>query len=323
MFNLNNDVLNKERRKLFPKIDSITKRLSLFSLNHLKKQNPYKFYNTFYNKYFYKKAPSHSSNSKHYLSLISSSRNYYFSLPIKFSFSCENFSPKNERDIELNKLNEKESEKNSYSKKKNEMLFEDKEILYIDFLKNKELKNLHNNIIRLKNYSNIKNLKEAKNNNHDILLRLQKRSKSCVNSNIFKNLKNKNYKINLNKRNFNKQLTNIFPTSKRSQEQQTDESELSSNRVNNKINNQQNSKNNEEIFIEAYKFNKRKNCDFKEEEKFCTNFIKNKNKKNENENINVFENRYIQVYWNNLRRPLVINPSKSISIKPSKNRLFL
>lgn len=194
------------------------------------------------------------------------------------------------------------------------MLFEDKEILYIDFLKNKELKNLHNNI---------KNLKEAKNNNHDILLRLQKRSKSCLNSNIFKNLKNKNYKINLNKRNFNKQLTNIFPTSKRSQEQQTDESELSSNRVNNKINNQQNSKNNEEIFIEAYKFNKRKNYNFKEEEKFCTNFRKNKNKKNENENINVFENRYIQVYWNNLRRPLVINPSKSISIKPSKNRLFL
>ena len=136
-----------------------------------------------------------------------------------------------------------------------------------------------------------------------ILLRLQKRSKSCVNSNIFKNLKNKNYEINLNKRNFNKQLTNIFPTSKRSQEQQTDESELSRNRVN--------------------KFNKRKNYNFKEEEKFCKNFIKNKNKKNENENINVFEKRYIQVYWNNLRRPLVINPSKSISIKPSKNRLFL
>ena len=141
MFNLNNDVLNCERRKLFPKIYTITHRLSLNSLNILKKQKPFKFYQTFHKKYFFKKnkIEKKPSRNNQLLSLVSSSRNYYFSLPIKICSSCENYLPKYNQNTELNKF--ENNLLNSFTPTKNKMAFNKSEIFYMDFLRNKHLKN--------------------------------------------------------------------------------------------------------------------------------------------------------------------------------------
>ena len=306
MFNLNNDVLNRERRKLFPKINTISHRLSLYSLNILKNQKPFKFYQTFYKKYFLKKnkIKREPSNNSQILSLISRSRNYFFTLPINFYSSNENYSSKYNQDIELNKLEKKVF--NSFDQNKNQIAFNKSEIFYIDFLKNKHLKNLQNNLIRRNTY-NIKNMAQI--NNSVKLLRKNKRNKSCADIIIDKNSNNK-YENDISKN--NEKLTNIIPHTKRSQEQQTDESQFIQNIDNNIINKEQESKNNE-IYTE--KCNQKQKDIKKKENKFYINL--GKIKRNKKEQINSVDNKYIKIYWNNLRRPICINSSKFIDIKPS------
>ncbi len=310
MFNLNNDVLNRERRKLFPKIYTITHRLSLNSLKYLKSQKPFKFYHSFIKKYFpkKKKTQNESCYSSQIISLISSSRNSYFSLPIKISSSsCEYNSSKYSQDMELNQL-----EKKQFISNKSKMVFDKKQILYIDFLKNKDLNNLQNKLIQPKIYK-VTNLKKIKNYN-DELFEENKRSNSCLNNNISKNMTNK-YENSATKNKNNESSTNINLKTKRSQEQQTDESEFSYNKVvKNKIykQRQQESKNNEMIFEKYYREN---NDNSRKMNKFYNNFIKNNDDKKED--MNLSGNKYIKIYWKNLRKPIYIKSSKFIDIKSS------
>ena len=94
MINLDNDVLNKERRKLFPKIGTLSNRLSLNTMNFLKQQNPFKFYRTFYIKHIQNsqknKTQSKPIKSVTFLSLLSKTQNHFYSLPIKYDSSIEN-----------------------------------------------------------------------------------------------------------------------------------------------------------------------------------------------------------------------------------------
>ena len=94
MFNLCNDALNKDRRNLFPKIQTLHNKLSLCSLIFLYKQNPLKFYKTFYNKMsntsnktFYNVRNLSKNNSS--LSLMSKSQNYFYSVPIIYNYKPE------------------------------------------------------------------------------------------------------------------------------------------------------------------------------------------------------------------------------------------
>jgi hypothetical protein len=309
MFNLNNDVLNRERRKLFPKIYTITHRLSLNSLKLLKSQKPFKFYRAFIKKYFPKKKriQNESCYSSQIISLVSSSRNSYFSLPIKISSSCEYNSSKYSQDMELNQL-----EKKPFFSNKNKMVFDKKQILYIDFLKNKELKNLQNKLIQPKSYK-VTNLRKIKKSN-DELLEENKRSKSCVNNNISQNMANK-YENSATKNKNTESSSNINLKTKRSQEQQTDETEFTYNKVdNNKIykQKQQESKNNEIIFEKYYRENSNNS---RKINKFYNHFRKNIDDKKDE--MNLSGNKYIKIYWKNLRKPIYIKSSKFIDIKSS------
>ena len=289
MLNLNNDVLNRERRKLFPKIYTITHRLSLNSLKLLKSQKPFKFYRAFIKKYFPKKKriQNESCYSSQIISLVSSSRNSYFSLPIKISSSCEYNSSKYSQDMELNQLKKK-----PFFSNKNKMMLDKKQILYIDFLKNKDLKNLQNKLILEEN----------------------KRSKSCVNNNISQNMANK-YENSATKNKNTESSSNINLKTKRSQEQQTDETEFTYNKVdNNKIykQKQQESKNNEIIFEKYYRENSNNS---RKINKFYNHFRKNIDDKKDE--MNLSGKKYIKIYWKNLRKPIYIKSSKFIDIKSS------
>jgi hypothetical protein len=94
MINLNNDVLNKNRRKLFPKIYTMSHKFSLNTINILKNQNPLKYYRFFYNKYIKKVSRNKpiigENKNSAYLSILSKSQNYFFSLPIKYDSNLLN-----------------------------------------------------------------------------------------------------------------------------------------------------------------------------------------------------------------------------------------
>ena len=303
MFNLNNDVLNRERRKLFPKISTITHRLSLNSLNILKNQKPFKFYRLFYKKYFPKKNKIHKNQSRNnqLLSLMSSSCNSFFSLPIKIFSSYENYSSKHYQDIEFNKL--EKNILNSFEENKSNIFFNKSEIFYINFLKNKDLNNLQNSLTR----NNINNMKKTPKVNNSVKLKENKRYKSFEDIIIGKK---PNYKYENDISKDYERLTNIIPNTKRSQEQQTDESQFANNINNIIINKEQESKNNE-IYTEKY--NKEINDIKTKANKFYINFKKNRN--NKKEQTNLFDNKYVKIYLNKLRRPICINPSKFIDIK--------
>ena len=157
MFNLCNDVLNKERRNLFPKIQTIHNKLSLCSLIFLYKQNPLKFYKSFYdkiskasNKTFYNTRMPTKNNSS--LSLMSNTHNYFYSVPIKYNYKPEKIITKYSRD------HTNQSISNILSLKKENSIKNKSNINQNNFLNNKNLKIIHEYLVKdNENTQNIKN----------------------------------------------------------------------------------------------------------------------------------------------------------------------
>ena len=297
MINLDNDVLNKERRKLFPKIGTLSNRLSLNTMNFLKQQNPFKFYHSFYFKhlknYEKKQIRLKSSKSVSFLKLLSNAKNYFYSLPIKYDSSNEKQEIKPYTDLELNKLvnNSKINKIN-----KNESTYNVSEINYIDFLKNKALINLYKS---LRGNKKLRNINAKKKEENKILLD-NNTNKSCFNM-YMKNINNKINKTDKDNNNFNfKKLQKL------------------------QIKNY-NHRYSKELMIEEYKFDKQEYEKKKEEKKFSVEFTKtkvdsliedNRNKKSKKNSMTSCDNIYkANIYWSNLRRPIVIYPSNSLIIK--------
>ena len=301
MINLNNDVLNKDRRKLFPKINTLSDKFSLNTMKFLKQQNPFKFYRTFYLKYIKNtkrnKTCSKPSKSVNYLSLLSKTQNHFYSIPIKYDSTNKNNSINSKRNLELNKFaNDSQIKGNE-----NDLIFDTNEINYIDFPKNKTLKNMHKYLISRK-----------KNNNNFITNKAKKIPKENKRSKSSSNIYLEKIENNFEKNKYNNRITNISRNNKnssfkKSQEQQTIRSEL---------------QHQNKFIIEGYKYGKQK-YEGKKETKFRIKFIKNgnnflcnRNKKNKNNYLTSSDDNYkVKVFWNNLRRPLIINSSNSAFIK--------
>lgn len=302
MINLNNDVLNKDRRKLFPKINTITNKFSLNTKIFLKLQNPFKFYRTFYYKYIQKDQKKHErlkkSKSVTFLSLLSKSQNHFYSVPIYYDSNCEKNISKSNRNLELNKfLFDSEIKK---EKEEEDLLDEKNETNYLNFFKYKELKNLHKILMEENKLNAIK-----KNNNK---ITRNRRSKSSINI-YMESLDN-----NLAQNKFNTRINNFFNNNisnyKTSKKQQTIKSQYEIN---------------DKLKIEGYKSNKTKYDIKKKETKFSVDFIKNnnknfmygsRNKNNEKKFLTSIDNTYrVKVFWNNLRRPIIITSSNSVLIK--------
>ena len=164
MINLCNDVLNKERRNLFPKIQTLEPKLSLYSLIFLKKQNPFKFYKSFYDKIL-KKSNKDFNRSKKIiknnfeLSLLSKTQNYFYSVPIKYNYNPKNFIIKH-KDNHNNKNSD-----NKISIKKDNSLINKSNSNAHDILHNTNLVKIHEYLIR-------------NNDSIDYLSRIKK-NKSC------------------------------------------------------------------------------------------------------------------------------------------------
>ena len=139
MINLCNDVLNQNRRNLFPKIQTLNNKLSLYSLIFLKNQNPLHFYKSFYKTIFkdsnkYLKNKSHKNSSC--LSLLSKTQNYYYSLPIKYKYN-------------LGKIKTKynDNQKNIVDVSKHNSLLKKNESNLLDLLHNKNLRKIHEYLV--------------------------------------------------------------------------------------------------------------------------------------------------------------------------------
>ena len=306
MINLNNDVLNKDRRKLFPKINTLSNKFSLNTMNYLKQQDPLKFYRTFYFKHIKNsnknKTQSKPVKSVSFLSLLSKVHNHFYSLPIKFDSSCENNVTKSNRNLELNKL-ETDSKIKKEKGVEPDFIYDNNEINYIDFLKNKTLRNLHKYLMGSKEFNN--NFIKKKENK----LKEKKRSKSSFNI-YMENLEN-----NLVKNKINNGKNGIFRNSinsnfKQSRKLQTIKSEYGLH---------------DKLIIEEYKYSKQKYEAKKEGRKFSIELNNNinrkscgysRNRKNKNKFLTSNGSGYeIKVFWNNLRRPIIINSSNSVFIK--------
>ena len=287
MINLDNDVLNKERRKLFPKIDTLSNKFSLNTMNFLKKQNPFKFYRSFYFKhiknYEKKQARLKSSKSVSFLKMLSKTQNYFFSVPIQYNSSNENNEIKSHMDLELNKF----LYKSKMNIRQNESAQNISEINYIDFLKNKALINLYKSLRKTKKSRNIKT-NEKKENKQSLY---NNANKSCINL-YMKNINNKINDTVKNNNDYNyKKLQKL-------------------NIKNNKF------MYNNKLKHDDFNFNKQKYEETKEDKKFNIKFIKNKNnslnednknQKNKNKLLASSDNIYkANIYWSNLRRPIVI-----------------
>ena len=304
MINLNNDVLNKDRRQLFPKINTLSNKFSLNTMNFLKQQNPFKFYRTFYIKHIQNsqknKTQSKPIKSETFLSLLSKTQNYFYSLPIKYDSTIENNVTKSNRNLELNKLETDSKIKNEKGVEP-DFIYDNNEINYIDFLKNKTLRNLHKYLMGSKEFNN--NFIKKKENK----LKEKKRSKSSFNI-YMENLEN-----NLAKNKINNGKNGIFRNSinsnfKQSRKLQTIKSEYGLH---------------DKLIIEEYKYSKQKYEAKKEGKKFSIELNNNINRKScgysrnrKNKNKFLTSNGYeIKVFWNNLRRPIIINSSNSVFIK--------
>ena len=306
MINLNNDVLNKDRRKLFPKINTLSEKFSLNTMKFLKQQNPYKFYRTFYFKYIKNprknKTQSNRIKGVTFLSLLSKTQNLFYSLPIKYDSTIENNLTKSNRDLELNKFQNDSPTKNEKGIE-NDLKFDNNEINYIDFLKNKALNDMHKYLIGLKKIDN----NFIKNKEKNIPKR-NKRGKSTF------NLYLENIENNLMKTKFNYRKKNIFrnnnnSSSKKSRKQQTIISEFG---------------NRNKLMIEGYNYGKQK-YETKKEKKLSIDFTKKRNnslfssciiKKTKNNFLTSNANNYkVKVFWSNLRRPIIINSSNSAFFK--------
>ena len=306
MINLNNDVLNKDRRQLFPKINTLSNKFSLNTMNFLKQQNPFKFYRTFYIKHIQNsqknKTQSKPIKSVTFLSLLSKTQNHFYSLPIKYDSSIENNLTKSNRNLELNKL-ETDSKIKKEKGVEPDFIYDNNEINYIDFLKNKTLRNLHKYLMGSKEFNN--NFIKKKENK----LKEKKRSKSSFNI-YMENLEN-----NLVKNKINNGKNGIFRNSinsnfKQSRKLQTIKSEYGLH---------------DKLIIEEYKYSKQKYEAKKEGRKFSIELNNNinrkscgysRNRKNKNKFLTSNGSGYeIKVFWNNLRRPIIINSSNSVFIK--------
>lgn len=306
MINLNNDVLNKDRRQLFPKINTLSNKFSLNTMNFLKQQNPFKFYRTFYIKHIQNsqknKTQSKPIKSVTFLSLLSKTQNHFYSLPIKYDSTIENNVTKSNRNLELNKLETDSKIKNEKGVEP-DFIYDDNEINYIDFLKNKTLRNLHKYLMGSKEFNN--NFIKKKENK----LKEKKRSKSSFNI-YMENLEN-----NLAKNKINNGKNGIFRNSinsnfKQSRKLQTIKSEYGLH---------------DKLIIEEYKYSKQKYEAKKEGRKFSIELNNNihrkscgysRNRKNKNKFLTSNGSGYeIKVFWNNLRRPIIINSSNSVFIK--------
>ena len=306
MINLNNDVLNKDRRQLFPKINTLSNKFSLNTMNFLKQQNPFKFYRTFYIKHIQNsqknKTQSKPIKSVTFLSLLSKTQNHFYSLPIKYDSTIENNVTKSNRNLELNKL-ETDSKIKKEKGVEPDFIYDSNEINYIDFLKNKTLRNLHKYLMGSKEFNN--NFIKKKENK----LKEKKRSKSSFNI-YMENLEN-----NLVKNKINNGKNGIFRNSinsnfKQSRKLQTIKSEHGLH---------------DKLIIEEYKYSKQKYEAKKEGRKFSIELNNNinrkscgysRNRKNKNKFLTSNGSGYeIKVFWNNLRRPIIINSSNSVFIK--------
>ena len=306
MINLNNDVLNKDRRQLFPKINTLSNKFSLNTMNFLKQQNPFKFYRTFYIKHIQNsqknKTQSKPIKSVTFLSLLSKTQNHFYSLPIKYDSTIENNVTKSNRNLELNKLETDSKIKNEKGVEP-DFIYDNNEINYIDFLKNKTLRNLHKYLMGSKEFNN--NFIKKKENK----LKEKKRSKSSFNI-YMENLEN-----NLEKNKINNGKNGIFRNSinsnfKQSRKLQTIKSEYGLH---------------DKLIIEEYKYSKQKYEAKKEGRKFSIELNNNinrkscgysRNRKNKNKFLTSNGSGYeIKVFWNNLRRPIIINSSNSVFIK--------
>ena len=306
MINLNNDVLNKDRRQLFPKINTLSNKFSLNTMNFLKQQNPFKFYRTFYIKHIQNsqknKTQSKPIKSVTFLSLLSKTQNHFYSLPIKYDSTIENNVTKSNRNLELNKL-ETDSKIKKEKGVEPDFIYDSNEINYIDFLKNKTLRNLHKYLMGSKEFNN--NFIKKKENK----LKEKKRSKSSFNI-YMENLEN-----NLVKNKINNGKNGIFRNSinsnfKQSRKLQTIKSEHGLH---------------DKLIIEEYKYSKQKYEAKKEGKKFSIELNNNinrkscgysRNRKNKNKFLTSNGSGYeIKVFWNNLRRPIIINSSNSVFIK--------
>jgi len=306
MINLNNDVLNKDRRQLFPKINTLSNKFSLNTMNFLKQQNPFKFYRTFYIKHIQNsqknKTQSKPIKSVTFLSLLSKTQNHFYSLPIKYDSTIENNVTKSNMNLELNKLETDSKIKNEKGVEP-DFIYDNNEINYIDFLKNKTLRNLHKYLMGSKEFNN--NFIKKKENK----LKEKKRSKSSFNI-YMENLEN-----NLVKNKINNGKNGIFRNSinsnfKQSRKLQTIKSEYGLH---------------DKLIIEEYKYSKQKYEAKKEGRKFSIELNNNinrkscgysRNRKNKNKFLTSNGSGYeIKVFWNNLRRPIIINSSNSVFIK--------
>ena len=306
MINLNNDVLNKDRRQLFPKINTLSYKFSLNTMNFLKQQNPFKFYRTFYIKHIQNsqknKTQSKPIKSVTFLSLLSKTQNHFYSLPIKYDSTIENNVTKSNRNLELNKL-ETDSKIKKEKGVEPDFIYDNNEINYIDFLKNKTLRNLHKYLMGSKEFNN--NFIKKKENK----IKEKKRSKSSFNI-YMENLEN-----NLVKNKINNGKNGIFRNSinsnfKQSRKLQTIKSEHGLH---------------DKLIIEEYKYSKQKYEAKKEGRKFSIELNNNinrkscgysRNRKNKNKFLTSNGSGYeIKVFWNNLRRPIIINSSNSVFIK--------
>ena len=154
MINLCNDVLNKERRNLFPKIPTLDNKLSLYSLIFLKQQNPYKFYKSFYDKIFMKtnknsnKATKKPFKQNSFLSLLSKSQNYFYSVPIKYRYKPQKFDIKNKESQKNNDMN------NIMTINKENSLI-NKSSFAMDLLHNKNLKIIHEYLVKNNDSNNL------------------------------------------------------------------------------------------------------------------------------------------------------------------------
>ena len=280
MINLCNDVLNKERRNLFPKIHSLDNKLSLYSLIFLKKQNPIKFYKSFYDKILKKtknkkeKKPEIKSS---YLSLLSKSQNYFYSLPIKYNFKPEKTIIKYNDNHQNNNIN------NIMTVKKENSILNKSDINQIDILQNKNLKKIHEYLVK------------NKNNNY---LNKRKQHQSCK-------------EISMENSAYNSDNENSIINDKISRGQQT---------VSNGPNFYENEKNEELEKIKKFEekiFHKNNNKKLKYKiknkekiNKFTIVFKKNKSQfdlKNNHSRTNK-----INIIWRNLRRPISMNFNSSL-----------
>lgn len=276
MINLCNDILNKSRRNMFPKIPTLENKISLNSLIFLKKQNPFKFYKSFYNKILkkpYKNINSYEKNfikNNNLLSLLSKSQNNFYSVPIKYN-SCSQRLINN----------------NDYYKS---FLNNEKQIKLTNSLINKK------NNLNTTNTLNYKNLKKV----HENLLK---------NKDYIFNYKMKNYKSskNIHKKNNenNSDIKSSKANDKISRGQQTIDN------INFEESSKQKEQNKSMKNLKKYENNnKSKNKTFETNKKFTIDFIKKRNKLY-NKKKSYSDNK-INVIWRNLRRPISMKFSSNM-----------